>query len=103
MPTIIVGSSWDIREVAKIQTGLCWIDGRKLLRPSPVDQALEIVYLSFKISVLCTESTNRPAQMLDILQELILAWRHAGDYHILQNLQVITITSCCFRRPFDPL
>lgn len=58
MPAIIVGSSWDIREVAKIQTGLCWIDGRKLLRPSPVDQALEIVYLSFKISVLCTESTN---------------------------------------------
>lgn len=103
MPAIIVGSSWDIREVAKIQTGLCWIDGRKLLRPSPVDQAFEIVYLGFKISVLCAESTNRPAQMLDILQELILAWQHAGDYHIPQNLQAITITSCCFRRPFDLL
>lgn len=82
LPAIIVGSNWDIREVAEIQTSLCWIDGRKLLRPSPVDQALEIVYLGFEISVLCTESTNRSAQMLDILQELILAWRHAGDYHI---------------------
>lgn len=70
---LIVGSSRNIRQVTEIQTGLRWIDRCKLLRPSPMDQALEIVYLGFKISVLCIESMNRSAQMLDILQKLILA------------------------------
>lgn len=103
LPAVIVGSSRDIREVAEIQTGLGGIDARKLLRPSPMDQALEIVYLGFEIGVLRIESTNRSAQMLDILQKLILGLGHAEDYHSLVNLQAITITSRYFRRLSDVL
>lgn len=94
---VIIGRSWNIREVTEIQTGLGWVDGRKLLRPSPMDQALEIVYLGFEISVLSIESTNRSAQMLYILQKLILVQRHAEDYHNQVNLQAITTTSRYFR------
>ncbi len=56
-----------------------------------------------QIGNLCPQIEDHPAQLLDILRELIVAKRHAESYHTGMNLQANTMGSSNFRRALHGL